>query len=108
MSPAGFIALLAGWVTTEVGRQPWVVYGLLRTVDAVTPAVTAGAVATSLAAFVIVYGIIFPAGMLYMLRLVREGPEPPEPGEQPLGRPAGPRAGQCGRCPRADTLEPAE
>ena len=83
MGPAGFIALLAGWVTTEVGRQPWVVYGLLRTVDAATPAVTAGAVATSLAAFVIVYGIIFPAGMLYMLRLVREGPEPPARPEQP-------------------------
>jgi cytochrome bd ubiquinol oxidase subunit I len=75
MSPAGFVAILAGWVTTEVGRQPWVVYGLLRTVEAATPAVTAGAVATSLAAFVIVYGIIFPAGTLYMLRLVQAGPD---------------------------------
>ena len=83
MSPVGFVALLAGWVTTEVGRQPWVVYGLLRTAEAATPAVTAGAVATSLAAFVIVYGMIFPAGMLYMLRLVRAGPLPPARGEPP-------------------------
>jgi cytochrome bd ubiquinol oxidase subunit I len=109
MSPAGFVALLAGWVTTEVGRQPWVIYGLLRTVDAVTPAVTAGAVATSLAAFVVVYGIIFPAGMIYMLRLVRAGPvpeaeQPPEaaagPGRPP-GWPTRPLSG-------AETLEPAE
>ena len=103
MSPAGFIALLAGWVTTEVGRQPWVVYGLLRTVDAATPAVTAGAVATSLAAFVIVYGIIFPAGTLYMLRLVRAGPDQPAPATQPLS-PATPMRPLSG----ADTLEPAE
>jgi len=103
MGPAGFIALLAGWVTTEVGRQPWVVYGLLRTVDAATPAVTAVAVAISLAAFVIVYGIIFPAGMLYMLRLVREGPEPPARPEQPgpPGWPTRPLAG-------AGAPEPAE
>ena len=104
MSPAGFVALLAGWVTTEVGRQPWVVYGLLRTAEAATPAVTGGAVATSLVAFVIVYAIIFPAGMLYMLRLVREGPEPPERREPmaPLtGRPMRPLSA-------ADSLEPAE
>jgi cytochrome d ubiquinol oxidase subunit I len=85
--PIGFIALLAGWVTTEVGRQPWVIYGLLRTVDAVSPAVTAGAVATSLAAFVIVYAMIFPAGVYYMVRLIQrgpgqiEGPTPPMPPE---------------------------
>ena len=96
MSPAGFVALLAGWVTTEVGRQPWVVYGLLRTADAVTPAVTAGAVATSLAAFVIVYGIIFPAGMLYMLRLVaRARRRRARRAAAPAPRPAG----RCGRCP---------
>jgi len=78
--PIGFVAILAGWVTTEVGRQPWVVYGLLRTVDGVSPAVTQGAVSTSLAAFVIVYGMIFPAGVYYMIRLVRRGPEPLEKG----------------------------
>jgi cytochrome bd ubiquinol oxidase subunit I len=111
MSPAGFIALLAGWVTTEVGRQPWVVYGVLRTVDAVTPAVTTGALATSLAAFVIVYGIIFPAGMLYMLRLVRAGPAP-EGGEPPPQAAARPPGWPPGRPMRplsgADSLEPAE
>jgi cytochrome d ubiquinol oxidase subunit I len=103
LSPAGFIALLAGWVTTEVGRQPWVVYGLLRTVDAATPAVTPGAAATSLAAFVIVYGIIFPAGMVYMLRLVRAGPVPPERGAPPpvSATPMRPLSA-------ADALEPAE
>jgi cytochrome d ubiquinol oxidase subunit I len=83
--PVGFIALLVGWVTTEVGRQPWVIYGRLRTVDAVSPAVTAGAVATSLAAFVIVYGMIFPAGVYYMIRLIQRGPEPLE--GKPPGRP---------------------
>ena len=81
--PIGFVALLAGWVTTEAGRQPWVVYGLMRTVDGVSPAVTAGAVGSSLVAFVIVYALIFPAGVYYMIRLVRRGPElleeaPPE------------------------------
>ena len=84
--PAGFVALLAGWVTTEVGRQPWVIYGLLRTVDAVSPAVTASAVATSLAAFVIVYAMIFPAGVYYMIRLIQRGPEPLD-GPQPPVRP---------------------
>ena len=90
-SPIGFIALLAGWVTTEVGRQPWVVYGLMRTADAVSPAITGGAVLTSLAAFVIVYGLIFPAGVYYMIRLVQRGPQPSDgaAGELP-GRPARP------------------
>ena len=83
--PIGFVALLAGWVTTEAGRQPWVVYGLMRTVDGVSPAVTAGAVGSSLVAFVIVYGLIFPAGVYYMIRLVRRGPEPLE--EAPPERP---------------------
>jgi cytochrome d ubiquinol oxidase subunit I len=104
MSPAGFIAILAGWVTTEVGRQPWVVYGLLRTVEGATPAVTAGAVATSLAAFVVVYGIIFPAGMLYMLRLIQTGPMPPGRGEQVPPVPVTPMRPLSA----ADAAEPAE
>ena len=85
--PLGFVALLAGWVTTEVGRQPWVIYGLLRTVDAVSPAVTTSAVATSLTAFLIVYGMIFPAGIYYMIRLIQRGPEPLDEGPKPPGRP---------------------
>ncbi|HET6468404.1 MAG TPA: cytochrome ubiquinol oxidase subunit I, partial [Geminicoccaceae bacterium] len=65
--PIGFVALLAGWFTTEVGRQPWVVYGLLRTVDAASPAITGGGVATSLAALFVAYALIFPAGTYYIV-----------------------------------------
>ena len=74
MGPTGFIAVLAGWITAEVGRQPYTVYGLMRTADSVSP-VTAEAVATSLIVFVFVYGIVFTAGMYYMLRLARRGPD---------------------------------
>lgn len=74
-SPAGFIAVLAGWVTTEVGRQPWLVHGVLRTKDALSP-VSAGQVAVSLLIFLIVYAVVFSAGALYILRLVNAGPEP--------------------------------
>jgi cytochrome bd ubiquinol oxidase subunit I len=88
--PIGFIAILAGWFTTEVGRQPWVVYGLLRTVDAASPAVTAGAVVTSLTALVVVYALIFPAGVVYTTRLVRRGPEPVEIPPATAGRPKRP------------------
>ncbi|HEX3208620.1 MAG TPA: cytochrome ubiquinol oxidase subunit I [Geminicoccaceae bacterium] len=89
-SPIGFVALLAGWVTTEVGRQPWVVYGLMRTADAVTPAITGEAVLGSLAAFVIVYGLIFPVGVYYMIRLVQRGPLAVAPDQELHGRPARP------------------
>ena len=73
MGPSGFIAVLAGWMVTEVGRQPWVVYGVLRTRDAVSP-VTAGDVATSLIAYMVVYSIVFTAGAIFILRLMAEGP----------------------------------
>ncbi len=89
-SPIGFIALLAGWVTTKSGRQPWVVYGLMRTADAVTPALTGAAALTSLAAFVIVYALIFPAGVYYMIRLVQRGPQPLAPAAEVHGRAARP------------------
>ena len=72
----GFIAVIAGWVTTEVGRQPWVVYGLLRTRDAVTPSLAASDVAASLLVYVLAYVLIFGAGLLFMARLVRRGFEP--------------------------------
>jgi cytochrome d ubiquinol oxidase subunit I len=78
MGPAGFIAVLAGWITTEVGRQPFTVYGLLRTVDSVSP-LAAPAVASSLIAFVIAYFTIFAAGAVYILRLMAA---PPHHGEQ--------------------------
>ena len=74
MTPAGFVAVLAGWTVTEVGRQPWVVYGLLRTRDAVSPSLTTVDVATSLALYVLVYLVVFGAGIFYMMRLAREGP----------------------------------
>jgi cytochrome d ubiquinol oxidase subunit I len=77
MGPAGFIAVLAGWVTTETGRQPWTVYGVLRTADSVSPIGAAG-VAGSLVAFVIVYFAAFSAGTWYILRLMAK---PPAAGE---------------------------
>ncbi|MBV0892168.1 cytochrome ubiquinol oxidase subunit I [Paracoccus sp. Z118] len=79
MGPAGFVAVLAGWVTTEVGRQPWVVYGMLRTADAASP-VAAPAVGTSLMAFVVVYTLIFAAGTIYMLRMMARPPHDHERG----------------------------
>jgi cytochrome d ubiquinol oxidase subunit I len=72
--PIGFVAILAGWYATEMGRQPWVVHGLLRTADGVTPSLTGGAAAFSLAAFLIAYGVIFTAGTIYIGRLLQEGP----------------------------------
>ena len=82
MAPSGFIALLAGWTVTEVGRQPFTVYGLLRTADSVSPVGLPG-VAVSLAAFVAVYAIVFGAGFLFLLRLVRRPPTVGETGPEP-------------------------
>lgn len=73
MMPAGFVALLTGWYTAEIGRQPWVVYGVLRTADA-SSAVTAGAVAGSLATYFVAYAILFGFGSWYLLKVLREGP----------------------------------
>ena len=73
LTPSGFIAVLAGWFVTEVGRQPYTVYGLLRTADSVSPLV-GSQVAVSLAAFVIVYGFVFGAGTYYILKLIGKGP----------------------------------
>jgi cytochrome bd ubiquinol oxidase subunit I len=77
MGPAGFIAVLAGWITTETGRQPFTVYGLLRTAESVSP-LAAPAVGSSLIAFVIVYFTVFTMGVIYLLRLMAQ---PPHPGE---------------------------
>lgn len=78
MGPAGFVAVVAGWITTEVGRQPYTVYGLLRTAQSVSP-VDAQAVGASLIAFIVVYFLVFGAGTFYILRLMRRPPEPSEP-----------------------------
>lgn len=77
MAPSGFVAVLAGWVVTEVGRQPYTIYGLLRTSDSLSP-IEAPAVATSLAIFAIVYFIVFGAGVLYILRLMAKKPGGPD------------------------------
>lgn len=69
MTPAGFIAMLAGWIVTEVGRQPWTVYGMLRTSDSVSPLPLSTTVAI-LAGIVVVYGISFTLGLRYLLRLI--------------------------------------
>lgn len=74
MGPSGFIALLAGWFTTEVGRQPWVVYGVMRTKDALSP-VSAEQVGLTLIIFILVYCIVFGIGIYYMLKLINKGPE---------------------------------
>jgi cytochrome d ubiquinol oxidase subunit I len=74
VAPLGFVAVLAGWTTTEVGRQPWTVYGVLRTADSVSPSLTGTDVLISLTGYILAYLIIFPAGYLIMVRLVRRGP----------------------------------
>ncbi|KVK48528.1 cytochrome D ubiquinol oxidase subunit I [Agrobacterium deltaense] len=77
MGPAGFVAVIAGWITTEVGRQPFTVYGLLRTAESHSP-LAAPAIAVSLLAFVIVYFFAFGSGIFYLLRLMAKPPEPHE------------------------------
>ncbi len=92
MGPAGFVAVLAGWITTEVGRQPWTIYGLMRTGDSASP-IAAPAVAASLIAFVIVYFTVFGFGVWYILRLMAKGVQPhePPPAEVPIKAPAQPQ-----------------
>jgi len=72
--PIGFLAVLAGWTTTETGRQPWTVYGLLRTSDSVTPSLTGGDVLISLLGYALVYLIIYPVGVWFMARAIQRGP----------------------------------
>lgn len=92
MIPAGFISVLCGWYTVEIGRQPWIVYGLLRTNEMASP-VPGSNVAISLAVFVIAYTVIFGAGLYYIIKLVRKGPQEhdvqatPDMGMHPLGYP---------------------
>jgi cytochrome d ubiquinol oxidase subunit I len=90
--PLGFIAVLAGWTTTEVGRQPWTVYGLMRTADSVSPSLTGSNVALSLALYMIVYLIMYPTGIALMAGLVRRGTQDQaiEPEAIESGRPSRP------------------
>ena len=77
MTPAGFVAVVAGWFVTEVGRQPYIVFNVLRTSETISP-VAAGPIAISLAAFVITYGLVFTAGAYYILKLIGKGPDTAE------------------------------
>jgi cytochrome bd ubiquinol oxidase subunit I len=90
-APLGFIAVLAGWTTTETGRQPWTVYGLLRTADSVSPSLTGWNVVVSLAGYILAYAIIFPGGWAVLSRIVRGGPSQPQAEDEvQSGRPASP------------------
>lgn len=92
--PIGFLAVLAGWFVTETGRQPWVVYGLVRTAQAASPAIGWHSVLFSLALFIVVYGVIFGAGLYYILRMVRRGPvAAPVPDPASAGTPLRPMSG---------------
>ncbi|PJN92733.1 cytochrome ubiquinol oxidase subunit I, partial [Amaricoccus sp. HAR-UPW-R2A-40] len=74
MGPAGILAILAGWFTTEIGRQPWVVYNVMRTADAVSGH-SALTMSVTLGAFVVMYFAVFGVGVSYMLKLVARGPD---------------------------------
>jgi cytochrome d ubiquinol oxidase subunit I len=90
--PFGFIAILAGWTTTEVGRQPWTVYGIMRTAESVTPSLTAFDVMVSLALYIVVYLLVYPVALMFIVRLVRAGPARADEMEAPVssGRPRQP------------------
>jgi len=111
MGPSGFVAVIAGWITTEVGRQPFVIYNHMFTAEAVSP-LAAPAVAASLVAFVLVYFVVFGIGTWYLLRLMSHVPHEPEPGpaEAPI-RTAGitpaPSLTKRGIDPRPDLAEEA-
>ena len=81
--PVGFIALLSGWLVTEIGRQPWIVYGIMRTAQAASP-VGAHQVALSLALFLVVYCVVFSIGIWYIHRMVVRGPQQTLPGPETL------------------------
>jgi cytochrome d ubiquinol oxidase subunit I len=103
-APLGFLAVLAGWTTTEVGRQPWTVYGLMRTAQSVTPSLTGGDVALSLALYALVYLIMFPTGIAVMAGLVRRGVAAAESDAVPpieAGRPIPPYVAAPARLPEA-------
>jgi cytochrome d ubiquinol oxidase subunit I len=77
LAPAGFIAVLAGWFVTEIGRQPYIVFEVMRTVEAISP-LNGEPIVISLAAFVLTYGFVFGAGTYYIVKLIRKGPDTEE------------------------------
>jgi cytochrome d ubiquinol oxidase subunit I len=89
-SSLGFIAVVAGWTTTEVGRQPWTVYGVMRTAHSVTPSLTGMDVLLSLLGYMVVYLIMFPTGLWFIARIVRGGVAGEEDTPVEGGRPSAP------------------
>jgi cytochrome d ubiquinol oxidase subunit I len=89
-TPLGFIGVVAGWTTTETGRQPWTVYGVMRTAQSVTPSLTGFDVLLSLAGYIAVYCIMFPTGLWFVLRIVRAGVSAEEATPIEAGRPSAP------------------
>jgi len=81
--PLGFVALIAGWMVTEIGRQPWIAHGILRTADAVSP-IGAAQVLVSLLLFVLVYCVVFSVGIWYVYRMIGKGPQQTLPGPETL------------------------
>lgn len=83
MIPAPFVAVLAGWFVTEVGRAPWLVYGQMTHAEGLTPSLTGGMALFTLIGFIAVYSVVFLAGLYYLLRVVRAGIEETTPSEHP-------------------------
>jgi cytochrome d ubiquinol oxidase subunit I len=102
MGPAGFVAVICGWIVAEVGRQPYIVYGVLRTAEAVSP-LKAGQVSVSLLGFLILYGVVFSVGALYIIRLMIQGPETTSeaPEDHPPRAPGSPLGAGVGRAAEA-------
>ncbi|MFW5926771.1 MAG: cytochrome ubiquinol oxidase subunit I [Wenzhouxiangella sp.] len=76
MIPLPFVAVLAGWFVTEVGRQPWIVYGMMRLEEGMTPSISGGMVLITLIGYVAVYAVVFTAGLIYLKRIIAAGPDP--------------------------------
>jgi cytochrome d ubiquinol oxidase subunit I len=106
MGPSGVIALIAGWITTEVGRQPWVVYGVLRTADAVSP-LSSQQVGTSLLILIVVYLLVFGTGAYYILKLMAKGPDADDPAAD-VERNAGKSIASLERRPMSRATDPID
>ncbi|MEY6433921.1 cytochrome ubiquinol oxidase subunit I [Thioalkalicoccus limnaeus] len=85
MVPFPFVAVLAGWFVTEVGRQPWLSYGLMRTSEGLTPSLTGGMALFTLIGFIATYAVVFLAGLYYLVKIIRKGPDTVDLSERPAG-----------------------
>jgi len=102
---APFIAVLAGWFTTEFGRAPWLIYGQMTHAEGVTPALTGGQALTSLIGFLLVYAVVFVAGLYYLVRIVRAGMEESDAPQPDMDRPKRPMS--AAHTPLGDDHQPA-